>query len=75
MAHAVIRYRVNHGLTIERLADVLDVENETVGALEDGELDPDVGMLRRHSAHLGLRFTLDIHPADSTGAEITHSVA
>lgn len=74
VAHAVIRYRADHDLTIEQLADVLGVDSETVGNLEDGERDPDVGMLRRLSAHLGLRFTIDIHPADSTGAEITYSV-
>lgn len=75
VAHAVIRYRADHGWTVEQLADVLGVQSETTGELEDGEIDPDVGMLRRLSAHLGLRFTLDIHPADPTGAEIIYSVA
>lgn len=75
VAHAVIRYRVDKSLSIEQLADLLGVESETVGELEDGEIDPDVGTLRRLSAHLGLRFTLDIHPADPTGAEMTYSVA
>jgi ribosome-binding protein aMBF1 (putative translation factor) len=75
VAHAVIRYRVDHDLSIEQLAELLAVDSETIGELEDGESDPDVGMLRRLSAHLGLRFTLDIRPAGSTGAEITYSVA
>lgn len=75
VAHAVVRYRVGHDLSIGQLADLLGVNDETVGTLEDGEIDPDVGTLRLLSAHLGLRFTLDIHPADPTGAEITFSVA
>lgn len=75
VAHAVIRYRADHDLSIEQLAALLGMDSETVGNLEDGESDPDVSMLRRLAAHLGLRFTLDIHPADPSGAEITYSVA
>lgn len=75
VAHAVIRHRIDHDLSVEQLADVLGLDSEAVGLLEVGESDPDVGTLRRLSAHLGLRFTIDIHPADPAGSEIIYSVA
>jgi ribosome-binding protein aMBF1 (putative translation factor) len=75
VAHVVIRYRAEHDLSIEQLAARLGVDPEVVGTLEDGEEDPDVGMLRLLSEHLGVRFVLDIHPAGSSGAEVTYSVA
>jgi ribosome-binding protein aMBF1 (putative translation factor) len=75
VAHAVIRYRSQHDLTIEQLAEQLGVDIDVVGTIEEGDMDPDVGTLRLLSEHLGLRFVLDIHPAGSSGAEVTYSVA
>lgn len=75
VAHAVIRYRIDHDLSTDQLANVLGLDSEAVGLLEGGESEPDVGTLRRLLAHLGLRFTIDIHPADPNGAEIIYSVA
>ncbi|MDQ3693997.1 MAG: helix-turn-helix domain-containing protein [Chloroflexota bacterium] len=75
VAHAVIRYRIAHDLDIEQLADRLGVAAETVGTVEDGENDPEVGILRLLSARLGFRFTLDIHPANPAGVEVVYSVA
>lgn len=57
VAQAVIRYRIAHELGIEQLAERLGIDPETVGALEDGENDPDVGTLRLLSERLGFRFT------------------
>ncbi len=75
VALAVLRYRAEHGLDIDQLADRLGVDSETVGALEDGEDDPDIHTLRLLSERLGLRFELDIHPGATSGVEMTHSVA
>lgn len=75
VAHAVIRYRAAQGLDVEQLATRLGVDAGRVETIEDGETDPDVRTLRLLAAHLGLRFTLDIHATTPSGAEVTYSVA
>lgn len=75
VSHAVIRYRVDHGLDMDQLAARLGVDPEVVGVLEDGEDDPSIETLRLLSERLGLRFALDIHPGPSSGVEVIHSVA
>ena len=75
VAHAVLRYRIDHGLDMDQLAARLGVDSEMVGVLEEGEDDPDIGTLRLLSERLGLRFALDIHPGPSSGVEVIHSVA
>ncbi len=75
VSHAVIRYRVDHGLDIDQLAAQLEVHPDEVGVLEDGEDAPDLQTLRLPAERLGLRFALDIHPGPSSGVEVIHSVA
>lgn len=75
VSHALIRYRVDHGLDMDQLAERLGVDPEVVGVLEDGEDDPDIQTLRLLSERLGLRFALDIHPGPTSGVEVVHSVA
>ena len=72
---AVLRYRTAHDLTIEQLAERLGVDAEVVAVLEDGEEDPEIDVLRLLSEHLGLRFTIDIHPGEASGVEMIYSVA
>ena len=75
VAHAVLRYRIDHRLDMDQLAAQLGVDPETVGILEEGDQDPDLPTLRLLTERLGLRFALDIHPGPSSGVEVIHSVA
>lgn len=72
---AVLRYRTDHGLDMDQLAQRLGVDPETVEVLEEGEFDPDLSTLRLLAERLGLRFALDIHPGSTTGVEMAYSVA
>ncbi len=75
VAIAIIHYRAVQDVSAGQLADLLTVHDDTVATLEDGNINPDVGILRLLSARLGLRFTPDIHPADHAGAGTRYSVA
>lgn len=62
VAHQVIRYRIEHGLSQSALARLLGVSQPVVARLEMGEHEPKISTLRKLSQRLGLRFKLDIHP-------------
>lgn len=68
---AVIGYRVEHGLTQTQLARELGIRQPQVARLEQGEHNPSLGMLRRLSRVLGLRFIVDISPTGAGEAKNT----
>lgn len=65
VADQVIRYRVEHDLSQRALAEVLGVSQAVVGRLELGEHEPRISTLSGLSRKLGLRFSIDILPADT----------
>lgn len=73
VADQVIRYRIEHQLSQRALAEVLGVSQAIVGRLELGEHEPKISTLSRLSRKLGLRFSIDIQPAD-TPAHRDHAV-
>ncbi len=73
IANQVIRYRADHGLSQAALARKLGVSQPVVGRLELGEHEPKVSTLRNLSEKLGMRFMIDIHPADAAHPESSSS--
>lgn len=69
IANQVIRYRVEHGLSQAALARKLGVSQPVVGRLELGEHEPRISTLRNLSEKLGMRFVIDIHPANAARPE------
>lgn len=65
IANQMIRYRADHGLSRAALARKLGVSQPVVGRLELCEHEPKVSTLRNLSEKLGMRFMIDIHPADA----------
>lgn len=65
IANQVIRYRNGHGLSQTALAKRLGVSQAVVGRLELGEHEPKISTLQKLSERLGMRFMIDIHPADT----------
>ncbi len=68
IAIQIIRYRADHGLTQTALAQRLGVSQASVGRLELGEHEPKISTLRTLSEKLGMRFLIDIHPANQAPA-------
>lgn len=64
VANQVIRYRTRHGLSQSELGRRLGVSQAVVGRLELGEHEPKISTLSKLTRTLGLRFSIDIHPAD-----------
>lgn len=56
----VLKRRTELRLTIEELADMLDVDPEVVGILEDGEKDPSLEILKLLSEKLGIEFDVAV---------------
>jgi ribosome-binding protein aMBF1 (putative translation factor) len=68
VALAVLSYRVKHRLTQTKLGEKLGVRQPQVARLEMGEHTPSLEMLQRLARTLGLRFILEVAPADSERA-------
>lgn len=64
VANEVIRYRRDHDLSQHALAQRLGVSQAVVGRLELGEHEPKLSTLSRLARMLGMRFRIEIHPAD-----------
>ena len=84
IAIQIIRYRAEHDLSQTALARRLGVSQASVGRLELGEHEPKISTLRNLSEKLGMRFSIDIHPAgqapamaddERTGQRVERSVA
>lgn len=69
IANQVVRYRAAHGLSQAALARKLGVSQPVVGRLELGEHEPKISTLRNLSEKLGMRFMIDIHPANAVRPE------
>jgi transcriptional regulator with XRE-family HTH domain len=69
IANQVIRYRAQHGLSQAALARKLGVSQAVVGRLELGEHEPRISTLRNLSEKLGMRFVIDIHPANAAHSD------
>ena len=69
VALAVVGYRVKHSLTQTQLAKMLGMRQPHVARLESGEHNPSLETLQRLSRVLGLRFIVDVAPADQAGQE------
>ena len=65
VALAVLRYRIEHHLTQTTLATQLGVRQPQVARLEMGEHTPSFEMLQRLARTLGLRFIVEVAPADA----------
>ncbi len=63
VALSVVDYRVQHGLSQRKLAELLGWRAAQVGRLEMGEHNPSVETLWHLSRTLGLRFALAVSPA------------
>ncbi len=68
IAKQIIRYRAQHGLSQTALARRIGVSQPVVARWELGEHEPSVSTLRKLSRTLGMRFTIDIHPANVSPA-------
>ncbi len=66
VADQVIRYRIEHTLSQRALAQKLGVSQAVVGRLEVGEHEPKISTLSRLAQKLGLRFSIEIHPVETT---------
>jgi transcriptional regulator with XRE-family HTH domain len=71
VANQVLRYRIEHDLSQRALAKRLGVSQALVGRLELGEHEPRISTLQKLSQILGLRFSIDIHPAEETPARLS----
>jgi transcriptional regulator with XRE-family HTH domain len=58
----VLSYRVRHGLSQRKLAQVLGIKQPQVARLEAGSHDPSFETLRLLSDRLGMEFLVDISP-------------
>ncbi len=65
VAVAVVSYRAKHGLTQTQLAHRLRVRQPHIARLEMGEHTPSLEMLQRLSRRLGLRFIVEVAPAEA----------
>ncbi len=70
VAERVLGYRIERHLTQTQLAKQLGLRQPHVARLEIGEHTPSLDTLRLLSAKLGVRFHLDIVPADDETARL-----
>ena len=68
VASAIIRYRVEHGLSQGKLAKQLGMVQPNIFRLELGEHNPTPETLHRLAKGLGLRFVLDVGPSEAAPA-------
>lgn len=64
VALAVVKYRVKHKLTQTALGERLGLRQPHVARLELGEHNPSMEMLKRLARLLGLRFIVEVAPAN-----------
>jgi DNA-binding XRE family transcriptional regulator len=64
VAHRIIRYRADHGLTQTQLAKEVGTTQSVIGRLELGEQPPSLATLAKLTAKTGLEFHLDITGGD-----------
>lgn len=64
VAHRVIAFRIQHGITQTALARILGMKQPAVSRLELGETNPSWDTLVRLADVLGLEFLIDIAPED-----------
>jgi DNA-binding XRE family transcriptional regulator len=62
VAHRVLAYRVEHGLTQTQLARLLGVQQPAIARLEAGEHEPSIATLARLARQLHMRFHIEITP-------------
>jgi|SRR5215217_7748427 len=60
VAHRVISYRTEHGLTQDQLGKLIGISQPAVATLENGEEPPTLKTLAKVSAATELEFHLDI---------------
>jgi DNA-binding XRE family transcriptional regulator len=60
VATALVRYRTEHDLTQQQLADLLGVHQPNIARLESGEKPPTLKELARITAATGLAFHLSV---------------
>jgi DNA-binding XRE family transcriptional regulator len=68
VALSVVGYRIEHHLTQTKLAEILGVRQPQAARLELGEHTPSLEMLRRIARALGLRFIIEVAPADGAAS-------
>jgi DNA-binding XRE family transcriptional regulator len=61
VATALVRYRIDHNLTQQALAELLGVHQSNVARLESGERNPTLRELARVTAATGLTFRLTVN--------------
>ena len=68
VAHRVLAFRAEHGVSQAELGSMLGMKQSAVARLEAGEHNPGLETLTRLSNALGIEFAIDITPAgkDST---------
>lgn len=64
VALAVVGYRVEHHLTQTQLARMLGMRQPHLARLETGEHTPSIETLQHLARVLGLRFIIDVAPAE-----------
>jgi ribosome-binding protein aMBF1 (putative translation factor) len=66
LAHAVamrvIGYRIDHGLSQTRLAQIVGMHQPAIARLEAGDHEPSLNTLSRLAKALGIEFHIDITP-------------
>lgn len=60
VATALVRYRIDHDLTQQALAELLGVHQSNVARLESGEKNPTLKELARITAATALTFRLNV---------------
>jgi ribosome-binding protein aMBF1 (putative translation factor) len=75
VAEAVIRYRVDRGLTQTALARLLGWSQPVVARLEAAEHNPSMDTLVELSRKLGLRVQVDVGPKKGVVAKVTKARA
>jgi transcriptional regulator with XRE-family HTH domain len=72
LAHALIRYRADHGLTQTELARLLTKSQPAVARWELAEHEPTLETLRLVANRLGVEFALSIGPSGQDPSLVDH---
>ncbi len=70
VALRLVGYRVEHHLSMDELAERVDVPISTIEKLEIGEETPELGILLQLSAKLGLEFLIHVVPCEQPPTDI-----
>ncbi|MGA7671294.1 MAG: helix-turn-helix transcriptional regulator [Nitrolancea sp.] len=74
VAHRVLAYRVEHGLSQTALGKLLGMPQPAIARIESGEHVPTIDTLVRLSDGLGIEFSLNIVPPSKEAALISDEV-